>query len=109
MTDSGELYTGMEVGDDLSSTMGIETLVDQDLIPPGFDNTPRVRTEGLPIETHRCLKVKRSTARRKGGKLLKTWNYETESAWLRALSNSRTSSMERRRGLQQPYGSEAYY
>jgi hypothetical protein len=33
MTDSGELYTRMEVDDDLSSAMGTETLADRDLIP----------------------------------------------------------------------------
>jgi len=41
MTDSGELYTGMEVDDDLSSAIGTETLADRDLIPPGFGNNPR--------------------------------------------------------------------
>jgi hypothetical protein len=30
--------------------MGTETLADRDLIPPGSDNAPRARTEGLPIE-----------------------------------------------------------
>ena len=36
MADSGELYTGMEVDEDLSSAMGTETLADRDLIPSGF-------------------------------------------------------------------------
>jgi hypothetical protein len=30
MTDSSELYTGMEVGDDLSSAMRTETLTDRE-------------------------------------------------------------------------------
>jgi hypothetical protein len=38
MTDSDELYTEMEIGDDLSSALGTETLIDRDLIPPGFAN-----------------------------------------------------------------------
>ena len=41
MTDSDELYAGMEIDDDLGSAIGIETLADQDLVPPGFDNTLR--------------------------------------------------------------------
>jgi hypothetical protein len=32
MTDSDEFYIGMEIGDDPSSAVGIETLADQDLI-----------------------------------------------------------------------------
>ena len=51
MTDSDELYTGMDVDDDLSSAMGTETLADRDLMPPGFDNPRRARTEGSQIET----------------------------------------------------------
>jgi hypothetical protein len=43
MIDSGELYTGMEVDDDLSSATGTETLIDRDLIPPGFDNARRAQ------------------------------------------------------------------
>ena len=50
MADSDQLYTGMEVDDDLSSAMGIETLADRDLGSPGFDNAARGRTEGLEIE-----------------------------------------------------------
>jgi hypothetical protein len=81
MTDSDEFYTGMETDDDLSSAMGTETLADQGLVPPGFDNTPRARTEGLQIETfeqRRYLKVERSAALRKGAKVSKIWNHETE-------------------------------
>ena len=40
MTDAGELYTGMEVDDDLGSAMGTETLADRDLIPPGLRQCP---------------------------------------------------------------------
>jgi hypothetical protein len=75
MTDSDELYTGMDVDDDLSSTMGTETLADRDLVPPGFNNTPRARTEGSQIETfqhRRYLKVERSTTLRKGAKISKS-------------------------------------
>ena len=50
MADSGELYTGMETDDDLSSAMGIETLADRDLIPSGFNNASRTRMEGLLVE-----------------------------------------------------------
>jgi len=81
MTDAGELYTGMEVDDDLSSAMGTETLADRDLIPPGFDNALRARTEGLPIEifdNRRYLKVERSATLRKGAKRSKIWNHGTE-------------------------------
>jgi hypothetical protein len=38
MTDSDELYTGMEIDDDINSAMSTETLADRDLIPPSFDN-----------------------------------------------------------------------
>jgi hypothetical protein len=72
MTDSGELYTRMEIDDDLSSAMGTETFADRDLIPPGFDNTPRARIKGLPTEifdNRRYLKVERSATLRKGAKL----------------------------------------
>ena len=78
MTDAGELYTGMEVDDDLSSAMGTETLADRDLIPSGFDNAPRARTEGLPIEifdNRRYLKVERSATLRKGAKRSKIWSH----------------------------------
>jgi hypothetical protein len=81
MTDSSELYTGMEIDDDISSAIGTETLADRDLITPGFDNAPRARTEGLPIEifdNRRYLKLERSATLRKGAKLSKIWNHGTE-------------------------------
>src|SRR2546423_3946085 len=43
MTDSDQSYAGMEIDDDLSSAMGTDTLADQELVPPGFDTTPRAR------------------------------------------------------------------
>jgi len=39
MIDSDDLYGPMEVGNDLSTAIGTETLADKD-ITPGFDNTP---------------------------------------------------------------------
>jgi hypothetical protein len=44
MTDSGELYTRMEVDGDLSSAMGTEAFADRDLIPPSFDNAAKAQT-----------------------------------------------------------------
>jgi len=78
-----------------------ETLVDRDLTLLCFDNAPRARTEGLPIEifdNRGYLKVERSATLRKGIKLSKVWNYTEGSTQLKALFNSRTPSMERRRG-----------
>jgi hypothetical protein len=57
MADSDKLYTEMDVGDDLSSTIGTEAFVDRDLVPLRFDNTPRARTEGLQIETFDTLAI----------------------------------------------------
>ena len=42
MVDSDDLYGPMEVDDDLSTALGTETPADRDMVPPGFDNTPRV-------------------------------------------------------------------
>jgi hypothetical protein len=88
MTDSGELYTGMEIDDDLSSAVDTETLVNRDLVPPGFDNAPRTRTKGSQIQifdNRRYLKVERSTALRKSAKLSKIWNHGTEYRVLDAM------------------------
>lgn len=88
MTNSDELYTGMDVDDDLSSAMGTETLADRDLMPPGFDNPRRARTESPQIETFqysRYLKVERSATLRKGVKISKIWKHGTE---YRTLDNS---------------------
>jgi hypothetical protein len=82
MADSDELYTGVNVDDDLTSAIGTETLADRDLVPPGFENTPRARIEGLQIETfqhRRYLKIERSASLRKGAKILKIWNHGTEN------------------------------
>jgi hypothetical protein len=40
MTDSDELYTGVEIDDDLSSAMGTQTLADRDLITLGLRQCP---------------------------------------------------------------------
>jgi hypothetical protein len=81
MTDSDELYTGIDVDDNLSSAIGTETLADRDLVPPGFDNTSRARTKDLQIETfqrRRYLKVERNATLRKNAKVSKIWNHRTE-------------------------------
>src|ERR1700722_11269345 len=40
MTDAGELYTRMEIDDNLSSITGTETLADRDLITPWLRQCP---------------------------------------------------------------------
>jgi hypothetical protein len=70
MTDSGELYTGIDVNDNLSNAMGTETFAHRVLVPPGFDNNHRARTEGLQIETfqhRRFLKVDLANTRESFG------------------------------------------
>ena len=55
MIDSNDLYGLMEVGDDLSTAMGTETLADRDMVSPSAD--------ALPIEVfehRRFLRVERS-------------------------------------------------
>jgi hypothetical protein len=73
MTNSGELYTEMEIDGDLSNTMGAETLAGRGLIPSGFDNAPRARTEAcqsrFSIIVDRYLKVERNAILRKRAKL----------------------------------------
>ena len=66
----------MEVDGDLSTALGIETLADRDMVPPGFDNTPGSSADALPIETfehRRFLRVERSAILRSAQKVSKTW------------------------------------
>jgi hypothetical protein len=72
---------------DLSSSMGTDTLIANEIEPPGFDSTPK-----LPIRTVnglRYLEVDQTANRRNGSKILKIWQYGTE---LRSLD---TSGMEK--------------
>jgi hypothetical protein len=39
MADSDDLYAGMDADDDLSTTLGTETLIDRDIVPAEFGNT----------------------------------------------------------------------
>jgi hypothetical protein len=68
---------------DLSSSMGTDTLIANEIEPPGFDSTPK-----LPIRTVnglRYLEVDQTANRRNGSKILKIWQYGTE---LRSLDTS---------------------
>jgi hypothetical protein len=63
MIDSDDLYGPMEVGDDLSTTLGTETLADRAMVPPSFDSTPGSSADALPIEAfehRRFLRAARS-------------------------------------------------
>ena len=87
MTGSSELYTGMEVGDDLSSAMRTETLAGS-RIPPDFDSAPSARTESLQIEifdNRKYLKVERNITLRKDAKPSKIRNYRAESHSVQGL------------------------
>ena len=56
-------YGPMEVGDDLSTALGTETLGDRDTVPPSFDCTPGSSAYTPPIEIfehRRFLSVERS-------------------------------------------------
>jgi hypothetical protein len=53
MTDSGDLYTGMDVDDDLSTVLGTETLADKDMMLARFENTTTSSSksaDALPVE-----------------------------------------------------------
>ena len=39
MVDSDDLYGPIEIGDDLSTALGTQTLADRDIVPSSFDNT----------------------------------------------------------------------
>jgi hypothetical protein len=63
MIDSDELYGLMEVGNDLSTALGTETLADRDIETPSFDYPPGSSADTLPIkifEHRRLLRVERS-------------------------------------------------
>ena len=63
MIASDDSYGPMEVGDDLSTALGTETLGDRDTVPPSFDCTPGSSAYTPPIEVfeHRMfLSVERS-------------------------------------------------
>ena len=64
---------------DLSSALGTETLAARDMVPEGFDNTPRARvpTEQL-IQGRRYLKVDQSANKRNGSKVSKIWQHGGE-------------------------------
>ena len=63
MIASDDSYGPMEVGDNLSTALGTETLGDRDTVPPGFDYTPGSSADTPPIEIFkhwRFLSVERS-------------------------------------------------
>src|ERR1700729_1159138 len=63
MVDSDDLCGPIEVGDDLSTALGTETLADRDMVSPSFDYTPGSSADALPIEIfehRRFLRVERS-------------------------------------------------
>ena len=63
MIASDDSYGPMEVGDDLSTALGTETLADRDTLPPSFDYTPGFSADTPPIEIfahRRFLRVERS-------------------------------------------------
>ena len=82
-----------EEEDDLSSAFGTETLAARDMVPEGFDNTPRARvpTEQL-IQGRRYLKVDQSTNKRNGSKVSKIWQHGSE---LRALDTPNLDRFDR--------------
>jgi hypothetical protein len=60
MIDSDDLYNLMEVGNDLRTALGTETLADRDIVSPNFDYTPGSSADTLPIkifEHRRLLRV----------------------------------------------------
>jgi hypothetical protein len=62
MVDSDNLYGSMDVGDDLSTALGTETLADRDMVPADYSNNAMATqsSEALAIKTfegRRFLKV----------------------------------------------------
>jgi hypothetical protein len=60
MIGSDDLYSPIEVGDDLGTALGT---ADRDVVSLSFDYTPDSPADALPIETfehRRCLRVERS-------------------------------------------------
>src|SRR2546423_214286 len=62
MVDSDDLYGPMEIDDDLSTALGTETLVDGDVVPPGFDNTRGSSADTLPTEIFEHRRFLRKSA-----------------------------------------------
>ena len=63
MIGSDDLYTLIQVGDDLSTPLGTETLADRDVVSLSFDYIPDSSADALRIETfehRRFLRVERS-------------------------------------------------
>jgi hypothetical protein len=78
--------------DNLSTALGTETLAVRDMVPEGFDNTPRAR--GSPEQTtqgKRYLVVEQSANKRHQSKISKIWQYGIE---LRALDTPRLDTIE---------------
>jgi hypothetical protein len=69
--------------DGFSSALGTETLAARDIVPEGFDNTPRAPAsiEQL-IQGRRYLRVDQSANKRHNSNVSKIWQYGSE---LRAL------------------------
>ena len=65
MIDSNDLHDPMEVGDDLSTALGTETLADRDMMPPSFDYTSGSSADTLPIRDPRAPEVPESRAQYK--------------------------------------------
>ena len=72
--------------DGLSTALGTESLAARDMVPEGFDNTPRARgaLEQL-IQGRRYLRVDQSANKRNNSKVSKIWCYGSE---LRALDTT---------------------
>jgi hypothetical protein len=76
------------LNDDISSAMGTDTLVANDMVPEGFQASSGKRSD-LPIQLingKRYLTVDQSANQRHGSKVSKIWQYGTE---LRALDRNR--------------------
>jgi len=76
MTESDELYSGLEIDDDLSSDVGHRNPRRSRPSTPGFDNAPGAPTGGLQTEVfahHRYLKVERSATLQRSPKL-ESWD-----------------------------------
>ena len=92
MVNSDDLYCPMEVGDDLGTALGTETLADRDMVPPGFNNTPGSSADTLPIEISeqwRFLRVERSATLCSGQRYprSRTMGPNTERSTHRSLTN----------------------
>jgi hypothetical protein len=71
----------MEINNDLSTTLGTETLADSAMVLPSFDNTPGSSADTLPMEIfehRRFLRVERSATLRSRQKVSKIWDHGIE-------------------------------